>query len=128
LNAPNFAKYEKNFVTSVAFLKVLLETIASNTFGCALPGEWCGGRPGTNFLPVRAAAKKCNTDMAQLFHRSSNFIARLSLLVVIVVAGVGLTAVLGIARAPYMTRQNITREQPVQFSHKHHVGDDGIDW
>jgi hypothetical protein len=26
-----------------------------------------------------------------------------------------------------MTRQNISREQPVQFSHKHHVGDDGID-
>jgi len=26
-----------------------------------------------------------------------------------------------------MTRQNFTREQPVQFSHKHHVGDDGID-
>jgi len=32
-----------------------------------------------------------------------------------------------VARSPYMTRQNVTREQPVQFSHKHHVGDDGID-
>lgn len=65
--------------------------------------------------------------MAQIFPRSSNFIARLSLLVVIVGASVGLTAVLGIARAPYMTRQNVTREQPIQFSHKHHVGDDGLD-
>jgi len=35
--------------------------------------------------------------------------------------------VLAAARSPYLTRQNITREQPVQFSHKHHVGDDGID-
>src|SRR5437660_2869412 len=26
-----------------------------------------------------------------------------------------------------MPRQNVTREQPVQLSHKHHVGDDGID-
>jgi hypothetical protein len=26
-----------------------------------------------------------------------------------------------------LTNQNVTREQPVQFSHKHHVGDDGID-
>jgi hypothetical protein len=35
--------------------------------------------------------------------------------------------VLGIARSPYSTNQNVSREQPVQFSHKHHVGDDGID-
>ena len=26
-----------------------------------------------------------------------------------------------------MTRQNIMRDQPIQFSHKHHAGDDGID-
>ena len=26
-----------------------------------------------------------------------------------------------------MTNQNVTRAQPIQFSHKHHVGDDGID-
>lgn len=31
------------------------------------------------------------------------------------------------ARAPYYTRQNIVRDQPIQFSHKHHAGDDGID-
>ena len=41
--------------------------------------------------------------------------------------GFAVLAVLEAARSPYMTRQNITREQPVQFSHKHHVGDDGID-
>ena len=41
--------------------------------------------------------------------------------------GFAVLAVLQAARSPYMTRQNITREQPVQFSHKHHVGDDGID-
>jgi cytochrome c peroxidase len=41
--------------------------------------------------------------------------------------GFAVLAVLGAARSPYMTRQNITREQPIQFSHKHHVGDDGID-
>jgi hypothetical protein len=41
--------------------------------------------------------------------------------------GFAVLAVLAAARSPYMTRQNITREQPVQFSHKHHVGDDGID-
>src|SRR5499425_1271927 len=65
--------------------------------------------------------------MAQIFHRSTNFIARFSLFSGIFLAGLGLTAVLGLARSPYFTRQYISRAQPVQFSHKHHVGDDGID-
>src|SRR5262244_293153 len=65
--------------------------------------------------------------MAQIFHRSANFIARASLLGGAVLAGAALTAVLVLARSPYITNQNVTRTQPVQFSHKHHVGDDGID-
>jgi hypothetical protein len=65
--------------------------------------------------------------MAQIFHRSTNFISRLSVFSALFVIGFGVLAVIGVARSPYMTRQNITREQPVQFSHKHHVGDDGID-
>jgi hypothetical protein len=32
-----------------------------------------------------------------------------------------------INRSSYNTGQYIERQQPVQFSHKHHVGDDGID-
>src|SRR5690348_12194193 len=32
-----------------------------------------------------------------------------------------------IARSPYVTSQNITRNQPVPFSHEHHVGGLGID-
>src|SRR5260370_29055814 len=65
--------------------------------------------------------------MAQIFHRSTNFIARFSVFSTLFLVGVALVAVLAVARSPYMTRQNITREQPGQFSHKHHVGDDGID-
>jgi hypothetical protein len=65
--------------------------------------------------------------MAQIFHRSTNFIARFSVFSTFFLVGVALVAVLAVARSPYMTRQNISREQPVQFSHKHHVGDDGID-
>jgi len=42
-------------------------------------------------------------------------------------AGAALTAVLVLARSPYITNQHVTRNQPIQFSHKHHVGDDGID-
>src|SRR6266513_90649 len=65
--------------------------------------------------------------MAQIFHRSTNCIARFSVSSTLFLVGVALVAVLAVARSPYMTRQNVTREQPVQFSHKHHVGDDGID-
>lgn len=65
--------------------------------------------------------------MAQIFHRSTNFIARFSVFSALFLIGLALIAVLAVARSPYMTRQNISREQPVQFSHKHHVGDDGID-
>ncbi|HVH72903.1 MAG TPA: cytochrome c3 family protein [Candidatus Dormibacteraeota bacterium] len=65
--------------------------------------------------------------MAQIFHRSTNFISRFSVFSFIFLIGLAVLAVLAAARSPYMTRQNITREQPVQFSHKHHVGDDGID-
>jgi hypothetical protein len=65
--------------------------------------------------------------MAQIFHRSTNFIARFSVFFGALLAALALGGVIGLARAPYLTNQNVTREQPIQFSHKHHVGDDGID-
>jgi hypothetical protein len=65
--------------------------------------------------------------MAQIFHRSANSIARFSLLGAVVFAGLALTAVLLLARSPYITNQRVVRDQPIQFSHKHHAGDDGID-
>jgi Cytochrome c7 and related cytochrome c len=65
--------------------------------------------------------------MAQIFHRSANFIARFSLLAGGALATIALGAVLLVARSPYITNQRVTRTQPIQFSHKHHVGDDGID-
>src|SRR5260370_42671232 len=65
--------------------------------------------------------------MAQIFHRSANFIARASLLGVAALAGIALTAVLVVARAPYITNQRVTRTQPAQFSRKHPVGAEGVD-
>ncbi len=48
------------------------------------------------------------------------------------IAGVVLAALGGFAftqfsRSSYLTGQYVEKQQPVQFSHKHHVGDDGID-
>src|SRR5256714_9824854 len=65
--------------------------------------------------------------MAQIFHRSTNLIARVSVVFGLVLAALALGGVLELARAPYLTNQNVVRAQPIQFSHKHHVGDDGID-
>jgi hypothetical protein len=65
--------------------------------------------------------------MAQLFHRSTNAISRLTIfggLFLLVAAAV---AWAGIIRSPYVTEQNVVREQPVPFSHQHHVGGLGLD-
>lgn len=65
--------------------------------------------------------------MAQLFHRGANNIAKASMALVIVLGGVVYFAYSQIARSSYLTNRYLERPQPVQFSHKHHVGDDGID-
>ncbi len=65
--------------------------------------------------------------MPQLFHRSTNTLARLSIVLGILLAGGVLWLLLQANRTPFVTQAFIAREQPVQFSHKHHVGDDGID-
>lgn len=65
--------------------------------------------------------------MPQIFHPSMNTLSRVSIFgAVFIVAGlVWLAAV--IVRSPYMTEAGVVRVQPVPFSHRHHVGDDGID-
>jgi hypothetical protein len=65
--------------------------------------------------------------MAQFFHKSANNIARISMIVAVVLAGVAFYAYTQLARSSYITNKFVEVQQPVQFSHKHHVGDDGID-
>ncbi len=65
--------------------------------------------------------------MAQFFNKSANNIARISMVMVVVLAGVGGFAFTQISRSSYLTGRYQEKQQPVQFSHKHHVGDDGID-
>jgi hypothetical protein len=59
--------------------------------------------------------------MAQVFDRSSNALARASLVLtglIVIALGVGLD---GLQRSPWVTRQGQRPDQPVPFSHKHHV-------
>jgi hypothetical protein len=65
--------------------------------------------------------------MSQLFHRHTNVYSRLSILaVVLFVGGLGAT-VAALHWSGYNTNQDVHVEQPVQFSHAHHVGGMGID-
>ena len=65
--------------------------------------------------------------MSQIFRRSANTLSKVSIVGIFLLAGglIGLIMVLG--RSSYVTRANEFVEQPLQFSHLHHVGDDGID-
>ena len=65
--------------------------------------------------------------MAQVFHRAANNVAKISIVTAVVLAGVAGFVYTQIARSNYLTGQYVEKQQPVQFSHKHHVGDDGID-
>jgi hypothetical protein len=65
--------------------------------------------------------------MPQIFHRSTNTISKVSIFgAAFLLAGLGwVVAVLG--RSSYVTRSYLLHDQPVPFSHRHHVGDLGFD-
>jgi hypothetical protein len=65
--------------------------------------------------------------MAQVFHRSSNMIARLSIGGAVVFVGALIFILYQIALSPWYTNEQATLQQPVPFSHRHHAGELGID-
>jgi hypothetical protein len=65
--------------------------------------------------------------MAQIFHPSANSIAKVSIAAALLLAGGALWAAYRLDQGAFNTLVDVNRQQPVQFSHKHHVTDDGID-
>jgi len=66
--------------------------------------------------------------MPQIFKATTNSLARTSLVVtVLAIGGLGGALFEIIADSSYATRQGEAREQPIPFSHAHHVGSMGID-
>lgn len=65
--------------------------------------------------------------MPQVFHPSTNTISKASIFgaAFILAAVVWILAI--VVRSPYVTEAGVVRDQPVPFSHKHHVGGEGID-
>jgi hypothetical protein len=65
--------------------------------------------------------------MSQIFHHSTNTIAKASIFGALFAVGGGLWLLLQVNRTPYVTQANVARDQPVPFSHQHHVGGMGLD-
>jgi len=65
--------------------------------------------------------------MPQIFHRSTNAIARMMILGAVLILAIVTWLLVVVFRSDYLTEVRVVREQPVPFSHKHHVADDGLD-
>jgi hypothetical protein len=65
--------------------------------------------------------------MGQLFHRSSNTIARATILAAILFVGGLFWVMAQMQRSPYTNYRGVARNQPVPFSHQHHVAGLGVD-
>ena len=63
----------------------------------------------------------------QIFHHSTNTLAKVSIFGALFAAAGGLWLVLEVNRSSYVTQAGVARTQPVQFSHQHHVGGMGLD-
>ncbi len=97
---------------------------------CAL---WSGidhyGRRASNNLSV--SCSPCGplgvSFMAQIFHPSMNILARVTIFGAMFIA-TGAAWACGIfVRSSYVTQVDVVREQPVPFSHQHHVSELGLD-
>src|SRR5262249_37887859 len=65
--------------------------------------------------------------MAQIFHRSTNTLSRVSIYGGIFILAALSFALYQIGQSPYYTGVNEPQPQPVPFSHRHHVSELGVD-
>ena len=65
--------------------------------------------------------------MPQVFHRSTNTFSRVSIFGAVFVIAALILALGIFVRSSYATGVGTNVAQPVPFSHKHHVADDGLD-
>lgn len=65
--------------------------------------------------------------MAQIFNRSTNTLSKVSIFGAVLIMAAAATVMSVLIRSPYFTEARVVREQPVPFSHQHHVSGIGID-
>jgi len=68
-----------------------------------------------------------DTADSQLFPRWATLAARLGLVSLVGVPAILLGLLMALQYTPYVTGQTLVRNQPVPFSHEHHVGGLGLD-
>ncbi|MBZ4418326.1 cytochrome c3 family protein [Myxococcus sp. RHSTA-1-4] len=62
-----------------------------------------------------------------LFPRWTNTVSRLSAAALLAVPAIGIGGLMAYVRSPYVTNQQMPYEQPIEFDHRHHAGDEQID-
>jgi hypothetical protein len=65
--------------------------------------------------------------MPQIFGPAANSVARVVLLSILIVPFLAIGVGYAVMRSQYVTEASITRDQPVPFSHEHHVTGLGLD-
>src|SRR2546426_8117255 len=65
--------------------------------------------------------------MAQIFHPSTNTLSKVSIFGAVFMLAAAAWVAAEIQRSPWWTEVDVPRDQPVPFSHEHHVGGLGID-
>lgn len=65
--------------------------------------------------------------MPQIFHPSMNTLSRVTIFGALMIIALLVWLMGAIVRSPYATSADVIKEQPVPFSHQHHVADVGID-
>src|SRR2546421_4575114 len=65
--------------------------------------------------------------MSQIFHHSTNTFTRITIFGAVFILGFIGWLVVTLSSSDYVTRATQPREQPVPFSHAHHVGGLGVD-
>ncbi len=65
--------------------------------------------------------------MSQIFHPSTNTFSKVSIFGAVFILGALAWMAHTIDRSSYVTQASVVREQPVPFSHRHHVSQLGID-
>ena len=65
--------------------------------------------------------------MAQIFHPSTNTLSKVSIFGAVFFVMALLAVILVVNRSAYVTQVHVAREQPVPFSHEHHVRGLGLD-
>lgn len=65
--------------------------------------------------------------MSQIFHPSMNIVARVTIFGGVLILAAIASAAGVLVRSSYVTQVNVVRDQPVPFSHQHHVSELGLD-